>query len=177
MKLNTLTLSALPVLASASAIPRNSSSTTTAAPVITILPFPPDFTGPKEVVHELALDESNLINMTALTTTEATTGRPSAIDFHACSDFDAATSLFDITEVTVDPNPIKKRTDVHIVTRGTLKRDVGQGATVALIISRGTRRHQLDFDFCKGVSTGCPVEAGEVEWWTGQHISGFVSTY
>lgn len=154
MKLTTFTLSALLGLASASAIPLTSSTTSALVPNIT--PSLPDFT-------------PTLVN-----TTEAT--GPSPIDFHACSGFDAANSLFDIQEVTIDPKPIKKRQDVHIVTRGQLKRKVGQGAAVAINIIKGNKRHQLDYDFCKGIQSGCPVEPGAVEWWTGQHISGLVSS-
>lgn len=100
---------------------------------------------------------------------------PSSIAFHACGGFQLTNNIFNIEHITIDPNPIKKRADVHIVANGQLKKKIAQGAAVAIRIIRGRKSHQLDYDFCKGIRSGCPVEPGAVEWWTGQHIIGLVS--
>lgn len=102
---------------------------------------------------------------------------PVHIDFAPCPEFANESPIYNITEITLDPHPIKKKKSVHIVVRGELHEKTGQGASAAIVLQelKGKKRHhQWDYDFCKGILKGCPVDPGETEWWTGQHISRFV---
>lgn len=95
-------------------------------------------------------------------------------EFYACNKFSLQNNIFDIKEVTLNPNPPRKKTDVKIVVRGHIKESIERGAYIKATIKKGALKHTLDYDFCKGIETGCPVPAGDVVFWTGQYISKLV---
>lgn len=120
----------------------------------------------------LAVQDMQGVNDT--THDAAVTAAPAPVEFHACKGFSLHDSIFDVTEVTLDPNPPRKKQSVRIVVRGHLNETVEQGAYVKATVKKGILHHTLDFDFCKGIVAGCPVPAGDVEFWTGQYIAGFI---
>ncbi|KAJ4394500.1 Phosphatidylglycerol/phosphatidylinositol transfer protein [Gnomoniopsis smithogilvyi] len=110
---------------------------------------------------DIATSENNITSLNA----------PTPVEFYPCKKFTLDNNIFDVKEITLDPNPPKKGTDVRIVARGHLKETIAQGAYLKATIKKGALKHTLDFDFCKGIEAGCPVAAGDVEFWTGQYIS------
>lgn len=113
-------------------------------------------------------------NTTALSFNTSSITAPEPIEFSACKGFSLENNTFDIAEVTLDPNPPRKKQDVKIVVRGHLNETIEQGAYVKVTLKKGILKHTLDFDFCKGIVSGCPVAAGDIEFWTGQYISNIV---
>lgn len=99
---------------------------------------------------------------------------PHSMDFHACKTLSPDDSIYEVKSITLDPYPPRKKKDVRIVVRGILKDKIDQGAYVKVTVSKGILKHTLDFDFCKGIIQGCPVGSGDVEFWTGQYISGLI---
>lgn len=135
------------------------------------IPWPPNTTHSGEPPYRWPQPPVTL-NPTAINVTDL--NEPVSIDFHACPGYDLSNNVFDIKEITIDPKPIKKQALYHVVTRGNLKQTLGEGANVSITYIVGTHEYKFDYDFCKGVSAGCPAEPGALEWGTGQHISGLV---
>ncbi|KAJ4420046.1 Phosphatidylglycerol/phosphatidylinositol transfer protein [Gnomoniopsis sp. IMI 355080] len=90
--------------------------------------------------------------------------------FYPCKGFALDNNIFDIKEVILDPNPPRKGSDVKIVVRGHVNQGIANGAYIKATVKKGVLKHSFNFDFCQGVQAGCPVAAGDVEFWTGKHV-------
>lgn len=103
---------------------------------------------------------------------------PSQVPFKACKGKAMNESLFEIAEINLSPNPPQVGRNLDIAVRGHLKQDADEGSIMKVSIKTGAlTSKKLEYDFCEGVNTTCPVEAGEVRFRKLQWIDPRIPTF
>lgn len=99
------------------------------------------------------------------------------VQFSPCKHTNLEQSTFQITSIELSPNPPRVNDTVLIKVRGHLKEDAEQGATMRIAIKKGgLTLTKLNYDFCEGVGTTCPVKAGDVTFSKKQWIDRRIPT-
>lgn len=85
------------------------------------------------------------------------------LPFEGCKNVNLKDSVFEINEIHLSPNPPKVGNNVLITVIGNLKEEAPEKSVVTVTIKRGAvKLTKLQYDFCEGVNTTCPVKAGDV---------------
>lgn len=112
----------------------------------------------------LPMEDDTLLvdDLTTLNLTNASLDEPD-VPFEGCKKVIIKDSIFEINKIQFSPNPPKVGQDVQITVKGNLKEEAPKDSIMTVKVKRGALKlTKLEYDFCEGVNTTCPVQPGDV---------------